>query len=79
MITIESVPTAVFGAVLGAALGMALRVSLRRRLRSQGLDVLSVPWASLGGILLAASVVGVLIALAVRAVRPNVLRAIATD
>jgi putative ABC transport system permease protein len=81
MITIESVATAVFGAVLGAALGVGLGVSLQRGLRTQGLDVLSVPWAALAGMLAAASVVGVLAAVvpAIRAVRLNVLQAIATD
>jgi len=81
MITVESVATAVFGAVPGGTLGIGLGVSLQRGLRTQGLDVLSVPWATLGGMLLAASVVGVLAAVipAARAVRLNVLQAIATD
>lgn len=81
MITIESVATAVFGAVLGAGLGLALGVALQRGLRVQGLETLAIPWLGIGGMLLAASVVGVLAAVipAVRAVRLNVLQAIATD
>lgn len=81
MITIESVATAVFGAVLGAALGLGLGIALQRGLRSQGLDILSIPWASLAGMLVAASLVGVLAAVipAIRAVRLNILQAIATE
>ncbi|MBK6874300.1 MAG: FtsX-like permease family protein [Kineosporiaceae bacterium] len=81
MITIESVATAVFGAVLGAGLGLALGIALQRGLESQGLEVLSVPWLGIVGMLLAASVVGVLAAVlpTIRAVRLNVLGAIATD
>ncbi len=81
MITIESVATAVFGAVLGAALGLGLGIALQRGLRTQGLDILSIPWAGLAGMLVAASAVGVLAAVipAIRAVRLNVLQAIATE
>lgn len=80
MITIESVATAVFGAVLGAGLGLALGIALQRGLTSQGLEILSVPWLGIVGMLLAASVVGVLAAVlpTIRAVRLNVLDSIAT-
>jgi len=81
MITIESVATAVFGAVLGTVLGLGLGLAMQRGLRTQGLDVLAVPWVTIGAVLVAAGLVGVVAAVlpAVRAVRLNVLRAIATD
>jgi putative ABC transport system permease protein len=80
-ITIEAVATAVFGAVLGAALGLGLGVALQRGLRSQGLETLAIPWGTILGVLLLAAVAGVVAAVlpAVRAVRLNVLRAIATE
>jgi putative ABC transport system permease protein len=81
MITLEAVATAVFGAVLGAALGLGLGTAFQHALRSQGLDVLSVPWATIVVVLLASGVVGVIAAVmpAVRAVRLDILRAIATE
>ena len=81
MITIESVATAVFGAVLGTGLGLGLGLAMQRGLRNQGLDVLSVPWATVSVVLVAAALVGVVAAVlpAVRAVRLNVLQAIATE
>lgn len=81
MITIESVATAVFGAVLGTVLGLGLGLALQRGLRSQGLDVLAIPWTTIGVVLVAAALVGVVAAVlpAVRAVRLNVLQAIATE
>jgi putative ABC transport system permease protein len=80
VITIEAVTTAVFGAVLGAALGLGLGVALQRGLRSQGLETLAVPWATIAGVLLLAAVAGVVAAVlpAIRAVRMDVLRAIET-
>jgi putative ABC transport system permease protein len=81
MITIESVATAVFGAVLGAALGIGLGTAFQRTLRGDGVDILAVPWGTIGGVLVAAAAVGVVAAVlpAIRAVRLNVLQAIATD
>ncbi len=81
MITIESVATAVFGAVLGTGLGLGLGLAMQRGLRNQGLDVLSVPWATISVVLVAAALVGVVAAVlpAIRAVRLNVLEAIATE
>ena len=80
-ITIEAVSTAVFGAILGTGLGVGLGIALQRALAGQGLDTLSIPWATLIGVLVAAAVAGVFAALlpALRAVRLDVLRAITTE
>ncbi len=81
MITVESVCTAVFGAVLGTALGLAFGLALQRILSGQGLEVLSVPVATLVGIVVVAGLVGVVAAVlpALRASRMDVLRALAAD
>jgi putative ABC transport system permease protein len=62
-------------------LGLGLGLAMQRGLRTQGLDVLAVPWVTIAAVLVAAGLVGVVAAVlpAVRAVRLNVLRAIATD
>jgi putative ABC transport system permease protein len=81
MITIESVATAVFGAVLGTVLGLALGAALQHGLRNSGLDVLDIPSATIVTVLIASAVAGIAAAAlpALRAVRLNVLQAIATD
>jgi putative ABC transport system permease protein len=81
MITIESVSTAVFGALLGTVLGLAFGVTVQRGLRAEGLEVLSIPWLSLGGVLLASALAGMVAAVlpAWRAVRLDVLKAISAD
>jgi putative ABC transport system permease protein len=80
-ITIEAVATAVFGAILGTALGLGLGIALRRGLADSGLEVLSIPWGTLIGLIVAAAVAGVVAAVlpAIRAVRLDVLRAITTE
>ncbi|MEO8851399.1 MAG: ABC transporter permease, partial [Allobranchiibius sp.] len=81
MITIEAITTAVFGALLGTTLGLGLGVALQRGLVSQGLTQLAIPWALILAMLIASGVVGVLAAglPAMRAVRLNILRAIASS
>jgi putative ABC transport system permease protein len=81
MITVESVSTAVFGAVLGTILGLLLGLTVQRGLRSEGLEVLSIPWISLAVVLIAAALAGMVAAIlpAWRAVRMDVLRAISAD
>ena len=81
MITIEAVTTALFGALLGTALGVGLGVALQRGLAQQGLEVLAIPWSTIVTVLVASAVVGVLAAVlpTVRAVRLDILKAIATD
>jgi putative ABC transport system permease protein len=71
----------VFGAVLGAVLGLGLGVALQRGLRGQGLETLAIPWGTILGVLLLAAVAGVVAAVlpAIRAVRLDVLKAIATE
>ncbi|HST84835.1 MAG TPA: FtsX-like permease family protein [Kineosporiaceae bacterium] len=81
MITVESISTAVFGAVLGTLLGLVLGITVQYGSRSEGLDVLSIPWLSLFIVLIAAALAGLVAAVlpAWRAVRLDVLRAITAD
>jgi len=80
-ITIEAVATALFGAVLGTLMGLGLGVALQRGLRSQGLETLAIPWGTIIAVLVVAAVAGVVAAVlpAIRAVRLDVLKAIATE
>ncbi|HYJ69387.1 MAG TPA: FtsX-like permease family protein [Nocardioidaceae bacterium] len=81
MVRLESIAIAVLGAVLGVVMGVVFGVVLQRAIADQGLDVLSVPYVSLGVFVLIAAIVGVLAALlpARRAARLDVLRAITTE
>ena len=81
VVTVESVLTALFGAVLGSVLGLVLGVSLQRALIDEGLTTLQVPVPQLAAVFGLTAVVGVVAAVlpAVRAVRLDVLRAIATE
>jgi putative ABC transport system permease protein len=81
MITIEAIATAVFGAVLGTVLGLGLGVALQHGLKAQGLAVLAIPWPTIITMLVVSAVVGVLAAAlpSIRAVRLNILTAIASD
>jgi putative ABC transport system permease protein len=77
---LESMFIAIFGAVLGLALGVSYGSLFARTLRSQGLNVVSVPWGQAVAFLVVAGVVGVLAALwpGIRAARTNPLEAIST-
>lgn len=81
MITIEAIATALFGALLGTVLGLGLGIALQHGLISQGLTVLALPWTTIIVLLIASAAVGILAAVipAIRAVRLNILHAIATD
>jgi putative ABC transport system permease protein len=86
MVRIESVVISVFGAVLGMALGVILGLALLAGLADEGLDKISVPWAtpwygSLVTFVLVAVVIGVLAAIwpARRASRLDVIEAITTE
>lgn len=76
---LESLLISVFGAALGLGVGLSFGVLFTRTLKSQGLDVISVPWAQALMFLGLAAVIGVLAALwpAVRAARTPPLQAIA--
>jgi putative ABC transport system permease protein len=81
MITLESVVISLLGAILGVVLGLGFGIALMYDLRSQGLEVIAIPWGQLTAFLVTAMVVGVLAAVlpSIRAARLNVLRAIATE
>jgi putative ABC transport system permease protein len=80
-IRIESVVISLFGAILGVILGVLFGTALQRSLRTQGIDVLSIPWGVLITCVVVAGIVGVLAALwpARRAARMDVLKAISTE
>ncbi len=81
MVVLESVVIAVLGALLGIAMGLIFGIAVQRPLRSQGLEVLAIPWGQLIAYVVAAAVIGVLAAVwpARRAARLDVLRAITTE
>ena len=80
-VTIESVLTALFGTVVGLVVGVGLATAMQRVFTDDGLTILSVPWGSLGSMLVLALVVGVLAALwpALRAARMPVLEAVSYE
>jgi putative ABC transport system permease protein len=81
MITLEAITTALFGAVVGTVLGLGLGIALQHGLAGSGLNQLAIPWSTVLVLLVGAGIVGVLAAVlpAIRAVRLDVLRAIATE
>lgn len=81
MVTVESVVISVFGALLGLVVGSALGAAVVRALRDQGVPVLQFSWGSIAVFLVLAVVVGLVAAIvpAIRAVRTDVLRAIAYE
>lgn len=62
-IYLESLLIAVFGAIVGVILGLAFGWAFVRTLADQGLDIISVPWSQVIGMLVASGVIGVLAAL----------------
>ncbi|MEU5841778.1 FtsX-like permease family protein [Rhodococcus sp. NPDC047139] len=62
-IYLESLLIAIFGAVVGVVLGIAFGWAFVRTLADQGLDIISVPWSQVVGMLVASGIIGVLAAL----------------
>jgi putative ABC transport system permease protein len=81
MVRWESVVIALLGCVLGMVIGLGFGWVLVRSLRSQGLTQFAVPWSLLAVIVVLAGLSGVVAAVlpAHRAVRIDVLEAIAAD
>ncbi|WP_210588256.1 ABC transporter permease [Streptomyces sp. GESEQ-35] len=81
MIRMESVVIALFGALLGLGLGMGWGATAQKLLALEGLNVLEIPWVTIGGVFIGSAFVGLFAALvpAFRAGRMNVLNAIATE
>ncbi|SCK10576.1 ABC transporter permease [Streptomyces sp. WMMB 322] len=81
MIRLESVVIALFGAMLGLGLGMCWGAAAQKLLALEGLNVLEIPWPTIGAVFVGSALVGLVAALvpAFRAGRMNVLNAIATE
>ncbi|MFJ3932982.1 ABC transporter permease [Streptomyces sp. NPDC090029] len=81
MIRLESVVIALFGALLGLGLGMGWGTAAQKLLALEGLEVLQIPWPTIGAVFVGSAFVGLFAALvpAFRAGRMNVLNAIATE
>ncbi|MBN1171126.1 MAG: ABC transporter permease [Micromonosporaceae bacterium] len=81
MIAVESVIISVFGAILGLTVGSGLGVAIVKALESEGITTMSLPWGDMATYLIVAAIVGVIAAAipAIRAMRINVLAAIATE
>ncbi|RAJ62520.1 putative ABC transport system permease protein [Streptomyces sp. Amel2xB2] len=81
MIRLESVVIALFGALLGLGLGMCWGAAAQKLLALEGLNVLEIPWPTIGAVFAGSALVGLVAALvpAFRAGRMNVLNAIATE
>ncbi len=81
MVRLESLLIAMFGATLGVVLGLVFGIALRHTLRTEGIEVLSVPVLQLVVFFVLAGLVGILAALwpARRAARLDVLAAISTE
>jgi putative ABC transport system permease protein len=81
MIAIEAVIQSVLGAVLGMIIGIAAGVVVRATFATNGLDVLSIPWAQLGWFLLASIAVGLIASISPssHALKVPVLDAVASD
>lgn len=81
MIIIESVLIAIFGTLLGLVLGVGLGSAVGMVLEDRGLSVLTIPWETLGWILVGTVVVGVIAALwpAYRALKQPVLDAVSSE
>lgn len=81
MIRLESVVIALFGALLGLGLGMCWGATAQKLLALEGLNVLEIPWPTIGAVFAGSALVGLVAALvpAFRAGRMNVLNAIATE
>ena len=80
MVRAESVITAAIGAVLGIVLGVAFAAIVSRPLAEDGF-VFEIPVGTLIGVVILASIVGVLAAIppARRAAKVDVLRAVTTE
>jgi len=67
--------------VLGTVLGLGMGIALQHALSGSGLNQLAIPWPTVITVLVTSAIVGVLAAVlpAIRAVRLDILSAIATE
>ena len=81
MIRWESIMVAVIGAILGIVVGLFFGVVVTAALKSQGINVLSIPAIQIAGLVLFGVVAGLLAAIvpARRAAKLNILNAIAYE
>jgi putative ABC transport system permease protein len=81
MVRWEAVIVALLGTMLGLVVGIAFGWALVTSAKSEGLEVLAIPWGKVAGILLIAAIAGIVSAIlpARRAARIDVLHAIASE
>ncbi len=81
MVRWESVVISLIGAGAGAVLGIGLGLVLAQALKSEGIEAVSVPWASIAAYVVAAAVAGMVAAIgpARSASKVDVLKAVVTD
>jgi putative ABC transport system permease protein len=81
MVRWESVVISLIGAGAGAVLGIGLGLVLAQALKSEGIEAVAVPWASIALYVVAAAVAGMVAAIgpARSASRVDVLKAVVTD
>jgi putative ABC transport system permease protein len=77
----EAIMVAVIGAVLGILVGLFFGVVVTAALASQGIDELSIPFATIIALVIAGAIVGLIAAIfpAIRASRLNILESIAYE
>lgn len=80
-ITIEAILTSIYGTVIGMVTGLGVSVALVKYTADVGVKILSIPWGTLGWMLLAAIVVGAIASIgpALRAARQPILDAIVSE
>lgn len=80
-IVVEAILTSIYGTIVGMVMGLGVSVALVRYTADVGINILSIPWGTLGLLLLGAVVVGIIAAIgpAWRAARQPILEAIVSE
>ncbi len=80
-IVVEAILTSIYGTIVGMVTGLGVSVALVRYTADVGINILSIPWGTLGLMLIGAVVVGVIAAIgpALRSARQPILDAIVSE
>lgn len=80
-IVVEAILTSIYGTIVGMIIGLGVAIALVRYSADVGINILSIPWGTLGLLLLGAVVVGIIAAIgpAWRAARQPILEAIVSE